>query len=244
MSEIKTYNWLTLCNSPPDNLTPRSPTFDWYLLGKERIFSWIAAAWQASNTTRKRFSCGLKSSGIQIKHTFICSIQIGISQIVQDCIIEQSRILYLISLFDGFERFWLTWGTTPIFSLKLFSVTSRISCPSTLMLPFSTSKNLNSSFNRVVLPQPCSPTIAIVEPGGALKVISRIMGLWSSYWKDTFLKFISPWLITKSWAAELSWMRGFVCRSSSKRSALIILVCNWRRKFPRKLKGAIDQISL
>jgi hypothetical protein len=41
----------TLCNSPPESLTPRSPTLESYLSGNDIILSWIAAALQASWTS-------------------------------------------------------------------------------------------------------------------------------------------------------------------------------------------------
>ena len=79
-------------------------------------------------------------------------------------------------------------GTIPIASLRLFCVTSLISCPSMRIFPFPSarSKNLKRRRNTVDFPAPDSPTNATEEPFGTLKEIPSRAVVRSSYEKRTF----------------------------------------------------------
>ena len=62
-------------------------------------------------------------------------------------------------------------GTYPIFSHRSCCFTSRISTPSTKILPRLTSKNLGIRLTNVDLPLPVLPINAVVLPAGAVKLI-------------------------------------------------------------------------
>jgi hypothetical protein len=71
---------------------------------------------------------------------------------------------------------WECWGTMAMAARSWSRGRSRMSCPARVMLPLVASRKRGIRFSSVVLPLPVAPTIAVVVPGAAVKVISASTG--------------------------------------------------------------------
>ena len=83
-------------------------------------------------------------------------------------------------------------ATSPIWPRRLSTVTSRMSMPSTRIVPAVTSHRRGISPTSVVLPEPDGPTRARVSPAGTVSDTSRTTGRPGRYSNDTASSSIRP----------------------------------------------------
>ena len=83
-------------------------------------------------------------------------------------------------------------ATSPIWPRRLATVTSRMSMPSTRIVPAVTSHRRGIRPTSVVLPEPDGPTRARVSPAGTVSETSRTTGRPGRYSNDTSSSSIPP----------------------------------------------------
>ncbi len=109
-------------------------------------------------------------------------------------------------------------ATSPIWPRRLSTVTSRMSIPSTRIVPAVTSHRRGISPTSVVLPDPDGPTRARVSPAGIVSESSRTTGRSGRYANDTSSSSIRPATGPSGRASGASRIVGRVSMISNTRS--------------------------
>ena len=131
------------CFWPPDRLMPRSPSRVWYPLGNPVTVSWRWAATEALRTRRMISSVGLDGG-------------------IPNAMFRPRRA----------ENRKLSWGAKPTRARMSAGSYSGSGAPSSRISPEAGSWMREMSETRVLFPDAVGPTMAMVWPGSAVKVMS------------------------------------------------------------------------